>query len=687
MMVDVKIQPFLDQLKDVTITSPVDNEILSFDNSSGLWINQTPSEAGLDSIYLKLDGSNANTTINIGSENLTTTGDVSATTLTSPTVADHPHQDVNTTATPTFDGLTSTSQIALNKVGANIITASNANGDLRLGAGGGTNDLQIDINGNVEIFENLDVGGNVKINNPSTTALLVEDDGTNDNVFVVDTTFSGGVGINSPGSFQTGLFINKESPFNNFGGTGIVTLTDVTVNHTSTGIMQSFGIQNEVDVSGNISGSNPSDRIRGTTTLVNFSGNVNSATAVIDLDGSNIETKFTGTITNANTIRVTGENIKVGGNLGTAATTYHRGVDINVSGSADNNLGIFIENVTGATNNYAIQTGTGLVSFGDDVQLNSNDILGGATGNFTSIDLGTNTITDGVMTGSWVVNSAVEPMWRINDTGASNNNREWLQIYNKDSAKMMEFGSNATGGPEIRFGDPENTKVGFPDSDPTYFAFINDSTEMWLGNALDPNLYYNFYVGSGVIWGTALNLQTGSFFGTLRIGDGGTTNYTEINSTGDIKQVGIGRTHESEKFKLTALGGYAIKLTNKTGSNSVAGQLVQTDTSTNDAVKLTSVDEEETIGVFLDAGISDGSEAWVVVIGIADVAMQDNTTATRGNWVRSSATEAGYADATNAEPPSPAAFSHFNEIGNCIETVTATGGGTHVLARCVLHFN
>jgi len=102
MMVDVKIQPFLDQLKDVTITSPVDNEILSFDTSSGLWINQTPSEAGLDSIYLKLDGSNANTTINIGSENLTTTGDVSATTLTSPTVADHPHQDVQTTASPIF---------------------------------------------------------------------------------------------------------------------------------------------------------------------------------------------------------------------------------------------------------------------------------------------------------------------------------------------------------------------------------------------------------------------------------------------------------------------------------------------------------------------------------------------------------------------------------------------------------
>ena len=69
--------------------------------------------------------------------------------------------------------------------------------------------------------------------------------------------------------------------------------------------------------------------------------------------------------------------------------------------------------------------------------------------------------------------------------------------------------------------------------------------------------------------------------------------------------------------------------------------------------------------------------------------MEDNTAATRGNWVRTSATvgEEGYADATNALPPSPAAFTHFNEIGNCIETVTATGEGNHVLARCVLHFN
>ena len=187
----------------------------------------------------------------------------------------------------------------------------------------------------------------------------------------------------------------------------------------------------------------------------------------------------------------------------------------------------------------------------------------------------------------------------------------------------------------------------------------------------------------------------------LKIGGFNQNSYMEFDDNGNIwiisslGNVGIGTTSPtlkfsvSEKTGMSPLGGICIKLTNKTGANSVAGQLVQADTSQNDAVKLTSVDEEETIGVFLDAGVSDGSEAWIVISGIADVAMEDNTTATRGNWVRTSATigEEGYADATNSAPPSPAAFSHFNEIGNCIETVTAGGEGTHILARCVLHFN
>jgi hypothetical protein len=39
--------PELNGLSDVTITSPADNELISYDNSSGNWINQTPSEAGI----------------------------------------------------------------------------------------------------------------------------------------------------------------------------------------------------------------------------------------------------------------------------------------------------------------------------------------------------------------------------------------------------------------------------------------------------------------------------------------------------------------------------------------------------------------------------------------------------------------------------------------------------------------
>lgn len=141
------------------------------------------------------------------------------------------------------------------------------------------------------------------------------------------------------------------------------------------------------------------------------------------------------------------------------------------------------------------------------------------------------------------------------------------------------------------------------------------------------------------------------------------------------------------KSGMTAIGGFAIKLTNKTGANSVAGQLVKADPATNDAVILTAVSDDECIGVFLDSGIADGSETWVVVAGIADVAMEDNTAATRGNWVETSDTigEEGYADATAATPA--AAPAHFEEIGHCIETVAAGGGGTHILARCVLHFN
>lgn len=154
---------------------------------------------------------------------------------------------------------------------------------------------------------------------------------------------------------------------------------------------------------------------------------------------------------------------------------------------------------------------------------------------------------------------------------------------------------------------------------------------------------------------------------------------------GDIDDVAdIGLETINEECKITALGGYAISLTNKTGVNSVAGKLVKADTATDDAVVLTGATDDECFGVFLDSGIADGAEAWIVIGGIADVLFDDNVTAVRGNWVGTG--QAGLAR-TQAAPPALGIAAHFEEIGHSIENVTATGGGTFILARCILHFN
>ena len=140
----------------------------------------------------------------------------------------------------------------------------------------------------------------------------------------------------------------------------------------------------------------------------------------------------------------------------------------------------------------------------------------------------------------------------------------------------------------------------------------------------------------------------------------------------------------NSKVRLTSEGGLAVRLTNKTGANSVKGQLVKADTANNDAAILTAISDNECFGVFYEDGIADGSEAWVVVSGIADVLFEDNHGPTRGDWVATSSSDAGYA-VSQASPA--AAPTHFTEIGHCIQTVAAGGAGTYVSARCVLHFN
>lgn len=102
-------------------------------------------------------------------------------------------------------------------------------------------------------------------------------------------------------------------------------------------------------------------------------------------------------------------------------------------------------------------------------------------------------------------------------TQPNNASRLYQQILKSDGTLALEIGSTAAAphNTEIRFNDASATRIGFPATDPTYFAFINSVSEMWLGTVGDPSLYFNFYVGTNVNWGTQTNLQAATMFGSM----------------------------------------------------------------------------------------------------------------------------------------------------------------------------
>ena len=156
----------------------------------------------------------------------------------------------------------------------------------------------------------------------------------------------------------------------------------------------------------------------------------------------------------------------------------------------------------------------------------------------------------------------------------------------------------------------------------------------------------------------------------VRIGDTTVPTQAALEVVGEII-AGAG----AAKIKITSIGGYAIKLTNKSGANSVAGDIVETSATTADAVDLADANELDPIGIFLDTGIADGAEAWVVVAGIADVHMDAGGCSLHDRIITSATAGRGLVD--NA----PAVAAHFQEIGHAIEAVGANGN-----ARCIVHF-
>ena len=130
----------------------------------------------------------------------------------------------------------------------------------------------------------------------------------------------------------------------------------------------------------------------------------------------------------------------------------------------------------------------------------------------------------------------------------------------------------------------------------------------------------------------------------------------------------------------------AYRLTNKTGGASVYGELVEASSGTDKAFDQCSADAVDCIGVCVEAGIADASEAWVAFAGKVRVLLKDSTAATRDYWVYVSDT-AGRADATNAAPPGGTVAAleiHLGEIGHALESVTA---GTDELCLITIHFN
>lgn len=137
---------------------------------------------------------------------------------------------------------------------------------------------------------------------------------------------------------------------------------------------------------------------------------------------------------------------------------------------------------------------------------------------------------------------------------------------------------------------------------------------------------------------------------------------------------------------LTAEGGFAIAMVNKTGAPSVKGMVV-TPGGANFGFVATGVSAYSAIGCVYNEGIPDGDTCLVVISGICDVLLEDATASTAGYWVKTSDIAGGRADATLASPPGggiPELTEHSRELGHCLESVSA---GVDKIARITLHLN
>ncbi len=218
---------------------------------------------------------------------------------------------------------------------------------------------------------------------------------------------------------------------------------------------------------------------------------------------------------------------------------------------------------------------------------------------------------------------------------------------NYDGLRIIDTGWKATSHPMLEF---YNSHAGFNASLARIYGEIGDA-------GTNSKLYF-------AVADSSQNLQ----------------NRMVIDKSGDV---GIGTTTPTlplsvlEKSGHTTIGGFAVKLTNETGAVSVAGEIVETSTATANAVSLAGADSTIPVGVFLDSGIAEHAEAWIVCGGIALV-KYDAAGASMGDWIKASDT-AGRAKSIGSETPGA---NHFREIGHALEDAAANATG-----KILMHFN
>ncbi len=126
-------------------------------------------------------------------------------------------------------------------------------------------------------------------------------------------------------------------------------------------------------------------------------------------------------------------------------------------------------------------------------------------------------------------------------------------------------------------------------------------------------------------------------------------------------------------------GGLQVKMTNKTGAVTVAGEVVRAHTSIDGAFSTPAGNSDDPIGIMLEDGVADGSEAWIVVAGLAEVKLDATVGgASTGDRLITSAT-GGLVRAWNT---GGAVTLHTQEIGHCVRT-----GLVNSKVRAMLHFN